>query len=310
MAEIRGDEERLARLTPYEMVFGAAAFEETLFPGIRDEVQERGGDAAEPDRFLFLTSVGKLLRMIAGDVPPPGAIGGQEGAVERAVDAAEARRAADTAVREHGQLLFHAYNFWRQGRHLFLLEPEALDAVLGGTADEEAGALRAPQPAGYLQLPRHRVWARAAEGLQPEAVDGVFWTLSSRVEDRPARLDLLLVLGMRPDRAGFSVVPVGTVLEGDGQPGDWISDARAEGDDFANTLPGGELESLVSLETGAEALKLVALWFQYLERHPEALGAEERNSPDATPESPHALPPSLLAYRRIGGTAADPADVD
>lgn len=306
MAEIREGQGRepLARLTPYELVFGAEAFEETLFPGIRDEVEERGADALDPERFIFLTSVGKLVRMIAGDVEQPVA-GGDEEAVERAAEAAEAKRVADTAVREHGYLLYHAYNFWDRGQNLFLLEPAALAAVQDETPDGD-DALRAPQAAGYLQLPRHRVWARAAEGRQPEAVDGMFWTMSARAEDRPARLDLLLVLGMRADRAGFSVVPVGTALEGEGRPGAWISDARPGGDDFANTLPGGELEDLISIETPAEALKLMALWFRYLERNPEALGTTERNPPDAAPASPHALPPSGLGYRRIRGVVPGP----
>ncbi|MEJ2216070.1 MAG: hypothetical protein P8099_05590 [Gemmatimonadota bacterium] len=286
----------LARETPYELVFGPETFEETLFPSIRDEVEERDVDAADPERFVFLTSVGRLLRMIAGDVPSPAA-GPDAEAVGRAADAAEARQAADTAVREHGHLLFQAYNFWTHGCQLFLLEPEALAAVLAVTGADDA-ELRAPHPAGYVQLPRHRVWARAA-GPQPEPVDGVFWTMSSEREDGPARLDLLLVLGMRPDRAGFSVVPVGATLEADGRPGDWSTNARPDGDDFANTLPGGELEELVSLETQAEALKLMALLFRYLERYPESLGTVTRNPPDASASSPHALPPSSLAYRRI-----------
>jgi hypothetical protein len=299
------EHDALARLTPYELVFGAEMFEETLFPSIRDEVAEREQDPVDPERFVFLTSVGKLVRMIAGDAEPSGVAGRSAEATERAAEAAEVRDAADTAVREHGHLLFHAYNFWANGRSLFLLEPGALARVLEGAVAMDAGELRAPRPAGYLQLPRHRVWAGAAVGRQPEAVDGLFWAMSPGAEDRAPRLDLLLVLGMRADRPGFSVVPVGTALEGTGRAGDWADEARPGGRDFANTLPGGELEGLVSLETPAEALKLMALWFQYLERHPESLGATERNSPDAEPASPHALPPSALPYRRIRGVVPD-----
>lgn len=303
MAETREGRERqpLARLTPYELVFGAAVFEETLFPGIREEVGERGSDATDPEQFVFLTSVGKLLRAIAGDAEPLGGAGEGE---EAAGQGAEVGRAGDTAIREHGYLLFHAYNFWTQGRHLFFLEPDALAAVLDETVDAEAGGLQAPHAAGYLQLPLHRVWARVAEVGQPEAVDGVFWAMSGGEEDSPARLDLLLVLGMRADRAGFSVVPVGAALEEQGRPGDWAGQARPGGNDFANTLPGGELDDLVSIETPAEALKLMALWFRYLERHPESLGAAERNPPDASSSS-YALPPSALAYRRVRSVAAD-----
>ncbi|HKJ91871.1 MAG TPA: hypothetical protein VJ957_01830 [Longimicrobiales bacterium] len=288
-----------ARQTPYEFVFGAETFEETLFPGIRDEIEERGSEPADPEQFIFLTSVGKLLRMIAGDAEPAAVAGSGREATRRAADAAEARDAADTAVREHGHLLFHAYNFWRRGRQLFLLEQDAVAAVLGTAVPEDVESVRAPHSAGYLQLPPHRFWARAAEGRQPEAVDGVFWTATHPHADARARLDLLLVLGMRPDRAGFSVVPVGAAL-GSGEDG-WVADARPGGEDFANTLPGGELEDLVSLETRAEALKLMVLWFRYLEAHPEALGSVERNGPDARPASPHALPPSGLEYRRVRG---------
>jgi len=287
----------LARLTPYELVFGADAFEETLFPGIRDEAEERASDAADPDRFVFLTSVGKLLRMIAGSAEAPART------AEGATGAGEVEEAG-AAVREHAQLLFHAYNFWARGRQLFLLEAEALNGVLAEAEDaaSDRGELQAPSGTGYLQLPRHRVWARVAEIGQPEAVDGAFWTLSG--SGGAVRLDLLLVLGMRPDRAGFSVVPVGTVLEG-GTAADWMKDARPGGNDFANTLPGGELEGLVSLETPAEALKLLASWFRYLERHPESLGTVERNPAEAAPASSHALPPSMLAYRRVRGVAPE-----
>lgn len=273
-----------ARLTPFELVFGAELFEASVFPDIRQELEARGLETPPPERFLFLTTVGKLLRMIAGSEPPAGEPDGD--------DAADG--ASPEAVDEYGALLYQAFRFWRDGRQLFVLEEGALRQML-----DDAGALtepvRPPHPSGYVQLPRHLVWARAGEE-RPEPVDGLFWAWRDD-DDGPQRLDVLLVLGMRPDRPGFSVVPVAAELE-DGRPGDWGARARPEGEDFANVLPGGELDALYAVATPAEALKLAATWFRWLEQRPETLGGVERNA-DVEPASSHDLPPSELVFRRV-----------
>jgi hypothetical protein len=79
-----------------------------------------------------------------------------------------------------------------------------------------------------------------------------------------------------------------------------VERAREGGEDFATTLPGGELDGLYSVVTVAEALKLAARAFAYMARTPEALGEIERaphpTEVDADPGAPR---PSLLPFRRI-----------
>lgn len=285
-----------ARLTPYELVFGAELFETSIFPDIRQELEARDMEAPPPDRFLFLTTVGKLLRVIAGAEPSEGEAGQRSTDADEDMDAGPG--AAGEALTEHGALLFQAFRFWRNGRQLFVVDEGAVRAMLADDAGPSDEVLNPPHGSGYLQLPRHLIWARAAEGQPPEALDGVFWSLLE-TGDGATRLDVLLVLGMRADRPGFSVVPVSAELAA-GRPGDWAGSARPEGDDFDNVLPGGELDGLFAVATRAEALKLVALWFRYLERHPEALGGVEENLEDAEPASAHDLPASRLAFRRVG----------
>lgn len=265
-----------ARLTPYELVFARAGFEEEHFPMILAEAKERGVETSDPDRFLFLTAVGKLLRaMLPEDAGEP-------------------------AVRRYGMFFFQAFNFWRFGRRLYLLEPAAARHLLDGAPPVGEWELIPPHPAGYLQLPRHLFWARVEENAVPEPVDGFFWTMVG--EEDPAqppysRLDSVLALGVRPGRAGLSVIEVGATLGGG--PGHWAdADARPEGRDFANVLPGGELEGLYAITNEAEVLKLISLIFWYTAVHPDAVGEPERGmdpkaleTPDVS-ESQHGEPES------------------
>ncbi len=289
---------RIARQTPYELVFGAELFETSLFPDIREEVGARELEPVPPDRFTFLTTVGKLLRVIAGAEPP----GGGAPATERRPGSREAagatgESAGAAALEEYGALLFQGYQFWRHGRQLFVVEEDVVRELLQDDDGVGDDVVQPPHPAGYLQLPRNLVWARAGEEQPPEPVDGVFWTRQEL--DGDARLDVLLVLGMRPARPGFSVVSVADELEG-GRPGDWARNARPDGTDFENVLPGGELDDLFAVTTPAEALKLAALLFRHVERNPGSLGGVEANREGAGPASSQDLPPSELRFRRVG----------
>ena len=61
-------------------------------------------------------------------------------------------------------------------------------------------------------------------------------------------------LRIRPDRAGFSVVPTTGVLD---DVDHWAElDARPDGDDFDTTLPGGELDELYSIESAASPCRM------------------------------------------------------
>jgi hypothetical protein len=132
--------------------------------------------------------------------------------------------------------------------------------------------------AGYLQLPRNLLWARIAEDAQPEAVDGIFWTMVGNGDALVppfARADLLVVLGVIPGRPGYSVIPLRAELtDPQGHWGD--EQARTNSPDFANNLPGGELQQLHAIETAGEVWKLISRVFWYGAQHPDALDPATR----------------------------------
>jgi hypothetical protein len=243
-----------ARPSPYRLVFGGdgeGGIEAEAFPAIREEAAERGVDASDPERFIMLSATGSLIR-------------------ELLPEDAEAR-----AVLEAGQLIFQGYHFWRFGRCGYELDRPLAQRLFSRPDRVGEWELTPPHPAGYLALPRNLVWARIEAGAPAESVDGAFWTMIGREDPATppyARLDALLVLGLRADRPGFSVVPVGAPVPG--SPGHW-ADVRARpeasGADFANVLPGGELKGLHALVTEAEVLKLLSLVFRHVAARPLAV---------------------------------------
>ena len=262
------------RQNPYELVFGAESMDDRLFPPIAEEAEAREQPLDDPDRFLFLSSVGKLLQAIAGgedagyDLEDGGDGAGDD--AEAAEAGASARESgpgngtgeAPDALKQYGRLLFHAFHYWRERKPTRRVAGDDLRWLLDDVSSVGDWALTLPSSSGYLQLPRNLIWAEPAPGLTPEPVDGYFWTRTTG-EDEPDRLHVLLVLGVRPDRAGFSVVPATGVL--DTEP-HWAEiDARPDGTDFETTLPGGEMDELYSIETAAEVLKLASLCFWKLD---------------------------------------------
>jgi hypothetical protein len=238
--------------SPYQLVFGAQAMDDTLFPPIAAEAEARDNPLHDPDRFLFLSSVGHLLNAIVG-TPTDGDDG----------DDGEGGRAGE-AFRQHGRLVYHAFHFWREGKHEIELDQETVRRVLDQEVVADDRALSPPAAAGYLRLPRNLVWASPEPGARPEPADGIFWVLEPRDADGPA-LHLLLALGVRADRPGFSVVTATGV--GESAP-HWANvDARPGDVDFTTTLPGGELDRLYSVETTAELLKLASRCFLALDAH-------------------------------------------
>jgi hypothetical protein len=235
-----------AESSPYELVFGRSIFEEVKFPEIRAEAEARGVETEIPERFLLLGSVGLLLQ----ELIPEGA--------------------AREEFSRIGRLLYQGYHFWLHGKqHQLLSEAEVRELVRRPPA-AEVWHLTPPAPAGYLQLPRNLFWARIEEGATPEAVAGFFWTVTGAAEasdpargaDAPRRLELLLVLGLFPGRPGFSAIEIETTVDRtDPFPG---NGSRAEGEDFANILPGGELQDWYGLTTELEVLKLVSRCFAEL----------------------------------------------
>lgn len=286
--------DRDPRATPYDLVFGAAPFEDEIFPGIREEAEARGVATTSPAAFLMLGTVGAVLRdfmpepevpeFAAGRVSEPveashiverpgpadaRSSAGNEPAVGAARGADAESGAVPTAgelLDEFGRLLYQGYHFWSHGRRVLDLDEAAARRLVDAPLSRQPSELRAPHPAGYLRLPRHLFWVQVMPARPPEPVDGMFWTIfGDEVPDEPpfSRLDVVLVAGMRPDRPGFSTVGVTADLTTASLAHRLTQSARPDGRDFESVLPGGELRRLYSLTTVDEVVKLVALVFSW-----------------------------------------------
>jgi hypothetical protein len=275
----------VARVTPYELVFGAPAFDETRFELLREQAETYG--ATRASELLLLPAAGELLHELIPVAEPDaaGAAGARtpdakpEGAEQTDTRAAGAYR---EIVEQTGALLFHAFRFWLHGLAVYDFTGALLRPVLEPGHVVGEWRFRTPAPAGYVQLPHHLLWARVAEGAAPEPVDGFFWSAPAAEENAvQQRLDLLLVLGVRRGRPGVSLVDV--TVEGTPELQHWAdADARPGGGDFDNVLPGGELQGYHALTTPAEALKLASLCFWLIDR-----GTVTTDVPD--PDAPQAV---------------------
>lgn len=279
-----------ARLTPYELAVPGRRFVEERFPEVRDEVEEGGSDSTDPRSFINLGAVGRILQEVRGEQDDP------------------------ELIQQHGYLIFHAYHFWRAGEPLYLLEPGVARLLVEGEP-EEAEAPRPPSAAGYLQLPRHLFWSWPDPGDEEapaEPLDGIFWTTATG-----GMIWTLAALGVRADRPGLSVFPLPAVPLA--EAASWVrARVREEGEDFASTLPGAELDQLYSVETAGEVFKLMGRAFWYVETFPEAVEgpldpppAEEAEgpAPEGEEESPAGrVVPSRLRFRRVTLQRRTPGD--
>lgn len=248
------------RVTPWHVVFGAPGFGTDRFERVQQQQAQTAG-APSPMALLMLPAAGELLReLLPHDAAEP--------------PDASYRDAAEQA----GALLFHAYRFWLHGLRVHEIGRSPLEAALSEHATPD-WRFTAPAPAGYVQLPHQLFWARVADDAAPEPVDGFFWSapfLESPDSADPLadRLDLLLALGVRRGRPGVSLVDISVepALELERWAG---LKTRPDGDDFANILPGGELQGYRALTTRAEALKLAMICFRLLAAHGHADGVED-----------------------------------
>lgn len=270
-----------ARRTPWEVVFAPATFEEEHFPAIAAEIEARGVPAKDPGAFVMLGSVGSLLRALRPDEDSE-------------------HQASPDAVLRYGALAFQAFHFRQAGKQVYTVSEATVDALIEHPGLGE-WRFRAPGQAGYVQLPRHRIWVPAEGGGAPEPVDGFFWT--GAADEDGSRFDLLLCTGMRPGRPGIGAIDVSIALPA-GPPGHWGDlDARESGPDFANVLPGGELGRLYALTNAAEALKLVSRIFWCADTRPGAVGDPVVAPDDTAAATAHGQPSSALPARPIRMTA-------
>ena len=281
--------DRYARVTPYEMALPGRAFAEERFELIREEADRRSVDVWDPGAFSMLEQSRRAIADVRVEDENP------------------------VLFVQYGVILFHAFHFWSAGEHLYLLGNEAAHQVTRADLPPSAAvvaappasgppdwAFAAPSRAGYVQLPHYLFWARPEAGGPAEALDGFFWVLT------PAhRLHLMVASGMRADRPGLGVMPVPEIPAEEAS--EWAAaTVRAQGDDFASTLPGGE--ELCSIETLGEVVKLAGRVFWQLEQGLLRAGApttregagsgapEEAAEPDSSSRAPLA---STLPWRLI-----------
>ncbi|MEX0907725.1 MAG: hypothetical protein WD054_05295 [Gemmatimonadota bacterium] len=240
-----------SRDTPYDLIFGAPSFDEERLVLLREQDACR---STTPTDLFMLAAAGDLLR----DLLPA-----DDGAAPHAA-----------VVSQVSSLMFHAYRFWLHGRHVYRFEVAALQPLLTGAAPAPEWRFRAPGPAGYVQFPRNAIWARVSVDAAPEPVDGFFWSAPVAAGERAARLDLLFALGMRRGRPGLSLVDATVDMPATLDEAA-VSQARPDGVDFANVLPGGELQGYHALTTQAEAVRIAALCFWRIDTIPQPAPATE-----------------------------------
>jgi hypothetical protein len=235
-----------ARITPYELIL--EPLEHDDFPAIRAEGEQRGTDVHRRDQFLLLGHAGAALdQMVTEDADPAG-------------------------LDEYGELLYQGYQFWTFGRRLYSFD-DAVTELLTSPDYEIGDWIFAGPPASYLQFPYQRIWARVAADAPYEPLDGVFAVAAETVEhaDSGAHLRAQMVLGLRADRPGVSLVSYRDDIDPTKVAARAEHPWRADGVAYANAIPGGERMGYRTLATTSELEALVIRAFHYLDTHPDRL---------------------------------------
>jgi hypothetical protein len=225
---------------PYDIVFAQPRFEDEIFPSISAESEQHAMDTRNTDEFLQLPSTNSLLE-----------------------DLAPANGDQSTPVPAIASLAFHGYHYWRHGRSSSAVDEATLRALLAPGANAiGTWTIAAPDAAGYVTLPPHLVWAKTEQGA-PEPVHGFFYTVTPH--PGLGQIHFLVALGVRPERAGITAIEI-SVSKPVFPPGHFGDlDARDDGDDFANVLPGGEMRGLLAVTNAGEVLKLISRVLHHLQ---------------------------------------------
>jgi hypothetical protein len=254
-----------ARLTPYELIL--EPLERDDFPAIRAEGEQRGSDVHRRDQFLLLGHAGAALdEMVTADADP-------------------------ASLDEYGELLYQGFQFWSYGRRLYSFD-EAVTIALTEPDYDIGDWIFAAPPASYLQFPYQKLWARVKSDAPYEPLDGIFTVASETLEraDSGEHLRAQMVLGLRPDRPGVSLVSYRDDLDPVNVAARAEHPWRADGAAYANAIPGGERMGYRTLATTSELEALVIRAFHYLDTHPDRL---ERVTADADEDA------TRLPYVRV-----------
>jgi hypothetical protein len=226
----------VGRITPYEVAFGEERFAEQDFPALAAESERRSVSTWRYDQFTQLGGVAALLEQLLPENAEP------------------------AAVDQYFRILYHCYHFWNTGRPIYAFEAPVLRSLIEVPPDLSEWSFRAPAPSLYVELPKNLFWAQVTESGPPEPVEGMF---AAHEADRPAaEADILVVLGLRSDRPGFSVAGL-RLAPGQGRQLD-------EPAEFESEIPGAEQAGLYSLQRYSEAATVALRTLWYLDAYPAA----------------------------------------
>lgn len=173
------------RLTPFELAFAGEI--EQRFAEIQSETAAVRKDSSDVTQFVTLRAVQQIIAQI---------------------ESPELLAEHPAAANEYHLLVYAAYQYWAAGARVFRLSDEFL-AEPTPVLFRQPRTRGAPWGACYLQLPEHRFWAQVESTAPHEPLDGLFVVQSAG--DR--ELTVVAVLGLRPERGGFSQISAAVTRE-------------------------------------------------------------------------------------------------
>ncbi len=149
------------------------------------------------------------------------------------------------AADEYLTTLYVAFRFWDAGRAVLAVSRDAIEQAVARDPPDTLPAV--PDGACYVQLPERWFWARIGPDEPPEPLDGLFVVASAMGRE----ITVLAVLGLRPERSGFSQLSVRATPQE-------VRAARlaARTPPFASVLEGGDRAGVRSLVATGELLHL------------------------------------------------------
>lgn len=218
----------MTRLDPFTQAFAELA--EERFPDIRAEAATSHKETADLPQFAAMRAVQRVL----ADLESP-----------------EVFESEPEAAAGYLAAMFTAYRFWDGGRRLYSVSRGQIEKALVDGIDPST--VTVPGGACYLQLPERWFWAQTDTDRPHEPVDGLFVIEGAHQRE----VIVLIVLGLRADRPGFSQIAVTASPQVLRRAAD-----EARQPLFASTLDGGEAAGLKSLVTEADVLLLAQVALQ------------------------------------------------